>query len=173
MVSGGQPYITIIIISCRSNSKSNDGLFRWPLSDHCLSRSDQVWGRVASLQVVLLLIRLRRPIATPRSFPASFGGDKRVDYDTVIKCRTRHFITHDVVVCRSCVVLQCIVERDFGWFRFGFCKEYGKIVCNFRRMILLLIQCITVLGPTNVKAAVSGKCRIPVQVVSPTVQAKD
>ena len=38
-------------------------------------------------------------------------------WTAMIKRRTRHFIMHNVVVCRICVVLQCT----------GFRKEYGKV----------------------------------------------
>ena len=48
-----------------------------------------------------------------------------------------------------------------------FAKNMEKFVCNFRWMILLLIQGIIVVRVTDHKA--SGKCQIPVEVVSPTV----
>ena len=48
-------------------------------------------------------------------------------------------------------------------------KNMEKFVDNFRWMILLLIQSVIVVKVTNVKAAVSGKRQIPVEVVSLTV----
>ena len=49
-------------------------------------------------------------------------------------------------------------------------KNMEKFVCNFRWMILLLIQRVTVVKVTNVKAAGSRKRQIPVEVVSLTVR---
>ena len=51
-----------------------------------------------------------------------------------------------------------------------FAKNMEKFVRNFRSLILLLIQSMVVLRVINVKAVVSGKCQIPVEVVSPTVR---
>ena len=50
-----------------------------------------------------------------------------------------------------------------------FTKNMEEFVRNFRWMFFLLIQSIMqmVLRVTNSKAAVSGKCQIPVEVVSP------
>ena len=48
-------------------------------------------------------------------------------------------------------------------------KNMEQFVCNFRWMIILLIQSVTVVKVTNVKAAVSGKHQIPVEVMSLTV----
>ena len=61
------------------------------------------------------------------------------------------------------------VERDFDRL-LVLAKNMEKFVCNFRWMILLLIQRVIVVKFTNVKAAVSGKSQIPVEVVSLAVQ---
>ena len=51
-------------------------------------------------------------------------------------------------------------------------KNMEKFVCNFRWMMVLLIQSVIIVKVTNVKAAVSGKRQIPVEVVSLTVASQ-